>query len=216
MSAVAEARILAAELGVDNKHVFFNETWVPYEERQNYLMEADVGVSTHFAHVETKFSFRTRILDYLWAGLPIVSTQGDSFGDLVGRESLGASVPERDEQALVDALEALLFDDDAHAAAKLNVMRVREQFTWERVLKPLTDFCNAPVRAADRASMTVERSPSRNELVARVGGQKSSNHRGIRRDIDRGMYYLKNGGVAAVVERLHARRMRKQESKLNA
>jgi hypothetical protein len=216
MSAVAEARILATELGVDNKNVFFNETWVPYEDRQNYLMEADVGVSTHFAHVETKFSFRTRILDYLWAGLPIVSTQGDSFGDLVGRENLGASVPERDEQALVNALEALLFDDDAHAAAKSNVMRVREQFTWERVLKPLVDFCNAPVRAADRASTIVESSSSRNKLVARVGGQKSSNHRGLRRDIDRVMYYLKNGGVAAVLERIDARRTRKQKSKLNA
>jgi glycosyltransferase involved in cell wall biosynthesis len=216
MSAVAEARILATELGVDNKNVFFNETWVPYEDRQNYLMEADVGVSTHFAHVETKFSFRTRILDYLWAGLPIVSTQGDSFGDLVGRENLGASVPERDEQALVNALEALLFDDDAHAAAKSNVMRVREQFTWERVLKPLVDFCNAPVRAADRASTIVESVSSRNKLVARVGGQKSSNHRGLRRDIDRVMYYLKNGGVAAVLERIDARRTRKQKSKLNA
>jgi hypothetical protein len=135
---------------------------------------------------------------------------------LVGRENLGASVPERDEQALVNALEALLFDDDAHAAAKSNVMRVREQFTWERVLKPLVDFCNAPVRAADRASTIVESSSSRNKLVARVGGQKSSNHRGLRRDIDRVMYYLKNGGVAAVLERIDARRTRKQKSKLNA
>ena len=47
--------------------MFFNEDWVAYDDRQNYLLEADVGVSTHLDHVETEFSFRTRILDYLWA-----------------------------------------------------------------------------------------------------------------------------------------------------
>jgi len=213
MSAVSEARLLANQLGVNNKNVFFNETWVPYEERQNYLLEADVGVSTHFAHVETKFSFRTRILDYLWAGLPIVSTEGDSFGDLVGTENLGASIPERDEQAIVDALEMLLFNDDAYVTAKANVMRVREQFTWERALKPLVDFCEAPMIAADRARATVKTPRSTTKLSALAGGQKSSNHRGIRRDLDRVAYYLKNGGVAAVAERFNARRTRKNESK---
>ncbi len=59
---------LADELGLTGRHVFFNEEWVPYDERQNYLLDADVAVTTHFHHVETEFSFRTRVLDYLWAG----------------------------------------------------------------------------------------------------------------------------------------------------
>src|SRR6185436_9947916 len=79
MAAVTRSRNLATELGINGSVVFFNEAWVPYERRGDYLLEADLGVSTHFQHVETTFSFRTRILDYLWAGLPIVSTRGDSF-----------------------------------------------------------------------------------------------------------------------------------------
>ena len=74
MRMVVEARALAAELGLVDRHVFFNEQWVAYDDRQNYLLDADIGVSTHFHHVETEFSFRTRILDYLWAGLPFVTT----------------------------------------------------------------------------------------------------------------------------------------------
>ena len=85
--------------------MFFNEGWVEYEDRQNYLLEADVGVSTHFDHVETEFSFRTRILDYLWAGLPVVATGGDSFADLIEDRGLGVTVPPED----VDALEAALY-----------------------------------------------------------------------------------------------------------
>ena len=38
--------------------------------RADWLLDADAGVSAHHEHVETRFAFRTRILDYLWAGLP--------------------------------------------------------------------------------------------------------------------------------------------------
>ena len=72
-----------------DKFVFFNEAWVPYDQRHNWLLDADCGVTTHFEHVETTFAFRTRVLDYLWAGLPIVTTDGDAFADLVRTERLG-------------------------------------------------------------------------------------------------------------------------------
>ncbi len=89
------ARELADSLGLTGRHVFFNEKWVPYNDRQNFLLDADVGVSTHFEHIETTFSFRTRILDYLWTHLPIVTTRGDGFGDLVIAEGLGVAVRNR-------------------------------------------------------------------------------------------------------------------------
>ena len=212
MAAVSRARALTAKLGL-GEHVFFNESWVPYEERQNYLMDADLGVSTHFQHVETTFSFRTRILDYLWAGLPIVSTEGDSFGDLVARENLGAAIPERDEEALALELERLLFDDAAGATARANVRRVREEFTWERVLEPLVEFCRNPIRAADKVSIAGVLPKTATKLAAASSGKRSSNYSGFRRDFDRVSYYLKNGGPAAVVERFRVRRERLRESK---
>jgi len=213
MIAVSEARALSDKLGLTRKNVFFNEAWVPYEERQNYLLDADLGVSTHYQHVETTFSFRTRILDYLWAGLPIVSTEGDSFGDLVAKEGLGVSVPERDEVALAAALESLLFDEEAGALARANVARVREEFTWEKVLAPLVEFCRNPLHAADRIVVDGKKPKASTSLAIAAGGTKSSNHTGVRRDVDRVVYYLRNGGLGAVVERFGARRARIREAK---
>ena len=57
--------------------------------RQNYFLESDVGIITHPQHIETRFSFRTRILDYLWAGLPVISTQGDILSALVEKKETG-------------------------------------------------------------------------------------------------------------------------------
>ena len=92
MQMAIDAKALAEELGVAGKHVFFNDGWVEYSERQNYLLEATLGVSTHFESLETRFSFRTRALDYLWAGLPIVAPQGDSFGQLIEEAGFPAGV----------------------------------------------------------------------------------------------------------------------------
>ena len=109
MPIVEQSRELAAEPGRrSTRHVFFNETWVPYDERQNYLLEADAGASTHGFTLETTLAFRTRILDYLWTGLPMVLTEGDSFAELVEREELGVAVPPDDVDALAKALELML------------------------------------------------------------------------------------------------------------
>ena len=102
-----------------------------------------------FDHVETEFSFRTRILDYLWTGLPIVATFGDSFGNILDEEGIGRGVPAEDVDALELALEEMLYDEQAAAEARKNVSRYAEQFRWSQVLRPLMDFAGAPHRAAD-------------------------------------------------------------------
>ncbi|MBO0925287.1 glycosyltransferase family 4 protein [Cellulomonas sp. zg-ZUI199] len=159
MRMASELRALARRLDLVGTHVFFNEEWVAYEERADYLLDADVGVSCHFPGIETEFSFRTRLLDYLWAGLPVVATEGDAFAPLIDAEGLGRTVPARDPQALADALGALLGDEETRRTAHQNVVRVRERFEWPVVLPPVVDVCSHPARAADAERMGHEAAP---------------------------------------------------------
>ncbi|MBN8883050.1 MAG: glycosyltransferase [Salana multivorans] len=191
-----ESRQLADELGLTDRVVFFNEGWVPYEERADLLLDADVGVSTHFPHIETAFSFRTRILDYLWCTLPVVATRGDAFGDLIAERGLGVAVPPEDEDALVDALELMLFDEEARSAAMAAIEVVAEEYRWSRVLQPLVDFCRSPLRAPD--------------LVERLGGEGAvarafPRRVGIRADLRLVRDYFQAGGVSEVVNRVKGR-----------
>jgi len=150
MRAVAASRERAETLGVLDRHVFFND-WVPYAERARYLAEADLGVSTHREHLETHFSFRTRMLDYVWARLPIVCTDGDVFARLVRSEGLGATVPPGDATALAQAIDRLLADTAARTAARAALARVGREMQWSRVVAPLARFLEAPASAADHA-----------------------------------------------------------------
>jgi glycosyltransferase involved in cell wall biosynthesis len=149
MRMLDEALALSQSLGLTDRTVFFND-WVPYQERADYLLEADVGISLHLEHLETRYAFRTRALDYLWAGLPIICTEGDALADLVTRENLGRVVPYQDAQALAQALFDLLAQPDLRAELAPNFAHVAARYTWQVVTRPLAQFCQSPRLAPDR------------------------------------------------------------------
>ena len=142
------ARRLSDELGLTDRIVFFND-WVPYKERANYLLEADVGISLHFEHIETRFAFRTRLLDYIWAGLPMVVTGGDTLSRWVKDCGLGQVVAPCDVAGVRDALLDLLERPDFRREAAPRFAAVREKLTWRRAAGPLLSFCRDPYWAVD-------------------------------------------------------------------
>ncbi len=144
------AQQLAETLGVLNHHVFFGD-WIAYENWPNCLLESDVALSLHFDTLETRLAFRSRVLDYIWAGVPIVASRGDATGELVAAYELGHLVGYEKVAEVRDAILALLDEldkDNAHRLEKF--AEARSRLTWEEVARPLFNVCQAPQRAADR------------------------------------------------------------------
>jgi hypothetical protein len=139
----AEAVRFAGERGLDDR-VHFNPGWVPYEERGSYLLEADIGVCAHHDHLEARYSFRTRVLDHFWAGLPSVVSSGDSIGDLVERRGLGRAVPPGDEEGFAAALAELLDDGELRGAVSARVRQLAPALRWSECARPLVQFCVDP------------------------------------------------------------------------
>lgn len=146
MPIVAEAKKLAQDLGVLNRHVFFGESWVSYDERANYLLDADIAVSAHYDLPETRFSFRTRILDYLWAELPILTTDGDQLAEMVALKSAGMALPYKDSAAWTCAIESILLDESLKQKFKAGAKDLAKEFVWNKAVKPLREFCRQPHR----------------------------------------------------------------------
>jgi GT2 family glycosyltransferase/glycosyltransferase involved in cell wall biosynthesis len=196
MRVANELHALSAELGLTGRHVFFNEDWVPYEQRADYLLDADLGVSTHFDHVETAFSFRTRILDYLWASLPIVATDGDTFAPVIRDKGLGATVPPEDAEALELALERFLYDQEAADAARAAVREAAEEYRWARALRPVVEFARSPRRSADHRWATTPEHRIPQTFPRRTG---------VRADLRLVREYLAAGGPREVWRRAAGR-----------
>jgi glycosyltransferase involved in cell wall biosynthesis len=167
--AEADARSVARELGMLDRVVFFNDGWVPYEQRSGWLLDANAGVSTHRTQIETRLAFRTRLLDCFWAGLPPVCTEGDELADRIERDGLGVTVPEADPEAVASGLATVLErGKDAYAEG---LRRAAEGYAWPAVTEPLVRFVKSTDRPPTLGSERHSRGAIRSALysVARRG-----------------------------------------------
>lgn len=139
---------LAEELGLLNQCVFFGD-WVPYDEWPNYPLESDVALSLHFDTLETRLAFRSRVLDYVWTGLPMVITRGDVTSEIVSRFGLGEIVNYEQDDEVAAGLLRLLERPKSNFAGCFE--RAQAELTWEKAAAPLVTFCRHPRCAPDRA-----------------------------------------------------------------
>jgi glycosyltransferase involved in cell wall biosynthesis len=176
---------LADEIGEKGRTIFFFE-WLPYEEREALLSEADVGVALHPQHVETRYSIRTRVLDYIWAHLPILVSEGDITSEWVRKYQLGRVVPPKDADAVASALNEILSISKNSWAPQFT--SVQEELTWSRVVEPLRNYCQFGEPAQDREKRSL-----------RLGDVKRGNS--LRGLISRAWYIWRSEGIRGLSHR---------------
>ncbi len=168
---VERTRTLSGDLGLTDAQVFFNDDWVPYAERANYLLEADVGISLHMETLETRFAFRTRLLDYLWAGLIPVMGEGDALSETIANVDAGRIVAGGDDEGLAQTIATLIDAPEKRAELAANGRRLAESLTWGRVARPLIEYCRRPwrgdaVRGAGLVGLTADLTTTHQDLTA--------------------------------------------------
>jgi glycosyltransferase involved in cell wall biosynthesis len=152
LNATEEVRALARERGLLDRHVFFLDEWVPFDERHTYLADADLGIALHADTPEAVLAARARYMDYVWASLPSVLTEGDEVADQLAGAGAASLVPPRDITAIAAAIDGLLSDRDRLDAARSACQAVAAEFQWPELLAPLLD-CLAEGPAAERSAL---------------------------------------------------------------
>jgi glycosyltransferase involved in cell wall biosynthesis len=96
-------------------------------EIERALGEATVAVFPYRPELDQSGA----LLQTLGAGVPAVTYDVGGLGEVVHRYDAGAVVPAGDVDALTVALDRLLTDDTALAAARAGAERARAELTWE-------------------------------------------------------------------------------------
>ena len=99
----------------------------PREEVRRALSDATVSLFPYREEIDLSGA----LLQSLGAGLPAIVYDIGGLGELVGRYGAGAVVEPGDVEGMAAALERLLSDPDALAAARRGAERAREELTWE-------------------------------------------------------------------------------------
>jgi glycosyltransferase involved in cell wall biosynthesis len=130
----------ARDTGLEGSRVIFSDGWLSYEDYLNVLLESDIGIATARPTLESHFASRTRVVDYLAAGLPVVCSANDVMSAFVDRHGLGCSIPPLDVDACAAALDELAASGPPPAVDRAALAPLQ----WERVSRPLVDYCADP------------------------------------------------------------------------
>jgi glycosyltransferase involved in cell wall biosynthesis len=118
--------------------------WQPYEQRFDLPLTADLAVVTHRPGLETDLSLRTRLVDLLWLGLPVVVTAGGTMARVVHETGAGRVVPADDAGALARAVRELLDDSQQRLKAARAGRSWAATRTWRALAQPLLSFAERP------------------------------------------------------------------------
>jgi hypothetical protein len=128
---------------------------VPFKERASYYLQSDIAVNIPMKTVEDELSVRTRVIDYIWARLPIVTPTSDEHSNMVVANGGGFEYAASDPNSLCDVLGDLMSDNGSQkiAKARKNMDEIyRKRLDIDDAMKPMVDFINNPYVDPARSS----------------------------------------------------------------
>jgi glycosyltransferase involved in cell wall biosynthesis len=117
------------------------EPWFEYERRGEFFDRFAIALLTFPQSLETELSMRTRVYDFLWGGLPIVTSPAPGTDEVLARYGCGLTVDSKSPRAFADALLQVF---SRQAALRDATQRFVAEHQWPEALKALRAFCREP------------------------------------------------------------------------
>jgi glycosyltransferase involved in cell wall biosynthesis len=112
------------------------DRWIPYHRRHRVLNRASLIAVLHRPSDESVLSFRTRALDGVWAGVPLLLTEGGEVARLAREHGWGGVVPAGDVQATAAAMQLMLGERE-QLRVRAAIASSRDAWRWSAVVEPL-------------------------------------------------------------------------------
>ena len=131
------------------KELVVLQDWVKFEDRADWYLNSDLVVVVNKEGEENKLAWRTRLVDFMWANLPIVTNGGDPLGEHLIQQSAAARFESLEVSSVADSIESLLKDKRTLQKMQESMGRVKEEFYWDVVTKELSTRITNKTRAKD-------------------------------------------------------------------
>ena len=122
--------------------------WVDYDTRADWYLDSDVVVLVNEEGPENEMAWRTRLVDFVWAGLPLITNGGDPLSELLIASGGAIGLDGVDSKSLARAFEEL--DNPlTKKALKRNVRELSAKLRWKNVTSELSEKISEKFRARD-------------------------------------------------------------------
>lgn len=152
---IQEALALSERLGLLDRSVFFNERRASVSELPGFLFHSVAGVMANPPSFESLASWRTRYLDLLWAGKPLIASGSDPLGLRMADSGAARLVEAGNPAAFADAMACLIANRDSQMSMGAASRRLGQTMSWSNVARPLLQAVADPA-----AFRTIPQKPS--------------------------------------------------------
>ncbi len=135
----------------DFKENFLLTGWINGKDVPNYYFEADVGINIDRDIYEVKLGSKSRILDWMRAGLPVISSNVCELTEIMEKEKIGYTFKPHDAADLSEKLVELSGKKGELVKTALKAKNYAESnFSFPETVKPFTEWILRPDLAPDK------------------------------------------------------------------
>ncbi len=151
VDTVSYARLLEQVASSPFRDRFRMLGWISPAQAYAELRRADFGLSVDSWHYETLFGTRTRLVDMMANGVPVITTAGCELSLMIRDRMAGLVCPIGDPLALSDAITHLYTDDGLRRSlAAKGTELLRGEWSPAATTTPLRTWVRSPRPAPDR------------------------------------------------------------------
>jgi glycosyltransferase involved in cell wall biosynthesis len=141
---------------------------VPYDQLLAEYQNAGVAVDLMVRNLERELAFTTRTMVYLWCGLPVIYNYYSELSGYIRHYKAGWVLSPEDEAGFKSVVKEILSQPEEVRRRGQNAQRlVRENFTWDKTIEPLANFCREPRSRPDKEAAAL-RFESRDLQIAQL------------------------------------------------
>lgn len=137
---------LAKEHNVSSKIKFAG--WIPSEELPALLASCDIGIIPHKVCDMCNFTIPNKLFNYMWLGMPIISTPNRPIVRIINECACGFIVPEEPKE-MAEAICSLdLSAQNLEKTGQQGQLAVKNKYNWETDSNAIIDTVNSLLKKA--------------------------------------------------------------------
>ncbi len=187
--------------------------WVKFEERAEWYLGSDAVVLINNIGVENTLAWRTRLVDYVWADLPIVTNGGDPMSDILMANDAVYILPNLEVKTIENEIIKISKDKKSLERVSKNLSKVRELIYWDKTTENLAELIVRNYKPAD-AGLLKEVEIMNSPVVQDTGeGRIVRAKNKVQRIVSKALRYYKNNGFEATYKIASDKIVRKIKNK---
>jgi glycosyltransferase involved in cell wall biosynthesis len=112
-------------------HQIFFVDWVDFDTRIDWFRNADVVVSLNQPGDENKFSWRTRVMDFVWGEVAIITNGTDPLSEELIAGNAAGRINSLTKQDILEAIISLRDNPKKLLEYKNNILAIKEKYYWD-------------------------------------------------------------------------------------